>query len=79
MVPPVNMVDMLENGEIDGYCVGGPWNAQAVRAGLGLTALTSFDVWQDSPEKVLGLREVWYKSNPNTVIALTAALKQACV
>lgn len=79
VVPPVNMVDMLENGEIDGYCVGGPWNAQAVRAGLGLTAVTSFDIWQDSPEKVLGLREAWYQSYPNTVLALTAALNQACV
>ena len=79
VVPPVNMVAMLESGEIDGYCVGGPWNAQAVRAGLGLTALTSFDVWQDSPEKVLGLRSDWQKQCPNTVLALTAALKQACI
>lgn len=79
VVPPVNMVSMLENGDMDGFCVGGPWNAQAVRAGLGITAVTSFDVWQDSPEKVLGLREAWYTSNPNTVLALTAALQQACI
>lgn len=79
VVPPVNMVGHLESGEIDGCCVGGPWNAKAVRAGVGLTALTSFDIWQDSPEKVLGLLESWYKSNPNTVLALTAALKQACI
>ncbi|KXI30684.1 CmpA/NrtA family ABC transporter substrate-binding protein [Paraglaciecola hydrolytica] len=77
-VPPVNMVTYLQSGEIDGCCVGGPWNAKAVRAGIGLTALTSFDIWQDSPEKVLGLLESWYKVNPNTVLALTAALKQAC-
>jgi NitT/TauT family transport system ATP-binding protein/nitrate/nitrite transport system substrate-binding protein len=70
---------MLESGEIDGFCVGGPWNAQAVRAGIGLTAVTSFDVWQDSPEKVLGLRQAWYASNPDTVLALTAALQQACI
>lgn len=75
VVPPVNMVNMLESGDIDGFCVGGPWNAQAVRAGLGVTALTSFDIWNDSPEKVLGLRESWYKGNPNTVLALTAALQ----
>lgn len=79
IVPPVNMVAYLQNGEIDGYCVGGPWNAKAVRAGIGMTVLTSFDIWQDSPEKVLGLLDSWYQRNPNTVLALCAALKQACV
>ena len=79
VVPPINMVTLLQNGEIDGCCVGGPWNAKAVRAGIGLTALTSFDIWQDSPEKVLGLLDSFQKSKPNTVIALSAALKQACI
>jgi NitT/TauT family transport system ATP-binding protein/nitrate/nitrite transport system substrate-binding protein len=79
VVPPANMVAYLQSGEIDGCCVGGPWNAKAVRAGIGLTALTSFDIWQDSPEKVLGLLESWQQQHPNTVLALTAALKQACV
>jgi NitT/TauT family transport system ATP-binding protein/nitrate/nitrite transport system substrate-binding protein len=79
IVPPINMVAFLQSGEIDGCCVGGPWNAKAVRAGIGLTALTSFDIWQDSPEKVLGLLESWYQAKPNTVLALCAALKQACV
>ncbi|MFQ3235893.1 MAG: ABC-type nitrate/sulfonate/bicarbonate transport system substrate-binding protein [Paraglaciecola sp.] len=78
IVPPVNMVAFMQNGEIDGCCVGGPWNAKAVRGGIGMTVLTSFDIWQDSPEKVLGLLESWYQKNPNTVLALCAALKQAC-
>ena len=55
VVPPVNMVAFLQSGEVDSCCVGGPWNAKAVRAGIGLTALTSFDIWQDSPEKLLGM------------------------
>ncbi|WP_166423882.1 CmpA/NrtA family ABC transporter substrate-binding protein [Paraglaciecola sp. 20A4] len=78
VVPPVSMVACLESGEIDGFCVGGPWNAKAVRAGIGMTALTSFDIWQDSPEKVLGLLESFHQKNPNTVLLLCAALKQAC-
>jgi hypothetical protein len=73
------MVAFLQSGEIDGCCVGGPWNAKAVRAGIGLTALTSFDIWQDSPEKVLGLLASFQQAKPNTVIALSAALKQACI
>lgn len=79
IVPPVNMVNFLEIGEIDGFCVGGPWNAKAVRAGVGITVLTSFDIWQDSPEKVLGLLETFYLEHPNTVLAMCAALQQACI
>lgn len=78
IVPPISMVNFMESGEIDGFCVGGPWNAKAVRAGIGITALTSFDIWQDSPEKVLGLLGEFYQHHPNTVLALCAALKLAC-
>lgn len=78
IVPPVNMVGFLESGEIDGFCVGGPWNAKAVRSGIGITALTSYDIWKDSPEKVLGLLGAFYQRYPNTVLAICAALKQAC-
>jgi two-component system, oxyanion-binding sensor len=78
VIPPVNMVGFLQSGEVDGCCVGGPWNAKAVRAGIGITALTSYDIWQDSPEKVLGCLESWQQQNPATLLALCAALKQAC-
>ncbi|TRY30209.1 CmpA/NrtA family ABC transporter substrate-binding protein [Aliiglaciecola sp. M165] len=78
VVPPVNMVSHLESGEIDGFCVGGPWNAKAVRSGIGITALTSFDIWQDSPEKVLGLLSSFQQQHPDTVLAICAALQEAC-
>ena len=78
IVPPVNMVGFLETGDIDGFCVGGPWNAKAVRGGIGITALTSYDIWQDSPEKVLGMLGSFYQRYPATVQALVAALQQAC-
>ena len=78
IIPPVSMVNALETGDIDGFCVGGPWNAKAVRSGIGITALTSFDIWQDSPEKVLGLLEQFYLQNPQTVLSLCAALKESC-
>lgn len=78
IVPPVNMVSYLQQSYVDGFCVGGPWNAKAVRAGNGITVVTSSDIWIDSPEKVLGLKASFAKSHPQTVIALCAALKQAC-
>jgi len=77
-VPPVNMVGFLESGEIDAFCVGGPWNAKAVRSEIGLTALTSYDVWAHKPEKVLGVTRKFVDQNPETVGALCKALKHAC-
>ncbi|MDM7860460.1 CmpA/NrtA family ABC transporter substrate-binding protein [Alteromonas sp. ASW11-36] len=73
-----SMISALHNGEIDGYCAGGPWNAKAVRAGLGTTVLTSYDIWRESPEKVLGLLGSFYRHNPATVYAICRGLKQAC-
>jgi NitT/TauT family transport system ATP-binding protein/nitrate/nitrite transport system substrate-binding protein len=78
VIPPNNMVDALHCGDIDGYCVGGPWNAKAVRAGFGITVLTSYDIWRDSPEKVLGVLDTYYQESPEQVAAICKALKKAC-
>lgn len=78
IIPPTNMTEALQNNEIDGFCVGTPWNAKAVRAGMGVTVITSNDIWQDAPEKVLAVTKQWQQANPNTFIALMAAVQQAC-
>lgn len=78
ILPPSNMVPALNAGDIDGFCVGGPWNAKAVREGVGLTCATSSDIWPDSPEKVLGLLADWQIKYPETTMALVAALQEAC-
>lgn len=78
IVPPTNMTEALRNNEIDGFCVGTPWNAKAVRAGFGVTVITSCDIWDDAPEKVLAVTKKWQQNNPNTFLALMAAVQQAC-
>lgn len=78
IIPPTNMTDALENNDIDGFCVGTPWNAKAVRAGIGATVITSCDIWDEAPEKVLAVTTQWQEQNPNTFLALLAATKQAC-
>lgn len=78
VVPPPMMVDALATGAIDGYCVGGPWNAVAVRQGHGVTVATSNDIWPDRPEKVLGATRVWRESYPHTAAALVRAIQRAC-
>ena len=77
VVPPPQMVGRLEKGTIDGYCVGEPWNAQAVQAGLGHTLITKYEIWNNSPEKVLGVTQEWAEQYPNTHRALLMALLEA--
>lgn len=78
VIPPAGMVDAMSDGRIDGFCVGSPWNAAAVRRGIGVTVITSQDIWPDTPEKVLGITQQWQFQNPETLKALLRALKKAC-
>ena len=53
-VPPPQMVANMRVGNMDGFCVGEPWNHRAIIDGIGITAATTQDVWKDHPEKALG-------------------------
>lgn len=77
VIPPVQMVASLEQGEIDGFCVGEPWNSLAVRAGLGCVATTGYAIWHNAAEKVLGVTREWAERHPNTHLALIRALIEA--
>ncbi|MGF1939109.1 MAG: nitrate ABC transporter ATP-binding protein [Nostoc sp. ChiQUE02] len=77
-IPPAQMVADLKAGSIDGYCVGEPWNYRAAVEGVGFTIATDLEVWLGHPGKVLGVREDWAENYPNTHIALTKALLEAC-
>jgi len=77
VVPPPHMVNYLRAGVISGFCVGEPWNTEAVQTGLGRTLVTSYDLWNNHPEKVLGVTRGWAAAHPNTHQALLRALLQA--
>ncbi|MBW4421052.1 MAG: nitrate ABC transporter ATP-binding protein [Myxacorys californica WJT36-NPBG1] len=78
IVPPPQMVANLSAGNIDGYCVGEPWNSRAIRDGLGYAIATDLEIWASHPEKVLGVREDWTNQHPETHNALVKALLEAC-
>ena len=78
VVPPPQMAHYLRAGMIAGYCVGEPWNSYAVSEGLGRTLLTSYDIWNNHPEKVFAVTRGWAQKNPNTHIAVISALLEAC-
>ena len=76
-VPPPQMVANMRVGNMDGYCVGEPWNNRAIFDKIGFTVETSQGVWKDHPEKVLGTTGEFAKKYPNTARALTAAILDA--
>jgi nitrate/nitrite transport system substrate-binding protein len=79
VTPPPQMPATLEAGTISGYCVGEPWNQQAVFKGIGVPVVTDYEIWKNNPEKVFGLTARFIEENPNTAIALTKALIRAAM
>lgn len=77
VTPPPQMPVTLESGTIQGYCVGEPWNQQAVFMGIGVPVVTDFEIWPNRAEKVFGMRADFAATHPNTVLALTKALIRA--
>nr|WP_029554458.1 CmpA/NrtA family ABC transporter substrate-binding protein [Verminephrobacter aporrectodeae] len=76
-VPPPQMVANMRVGNMDGFCVGEPWNHRAIMDGIGVTATTTQEIWRDHPEKVLGTTSEFVRRNPNTARAVTAAILEA--
>ncbi|MFB9240831.1 ABC transporter substrate-binding protein [Massilia antarctica] len=76
-VPPPQMVANMRVGNMDGFCVGEPWNHRAIVDGVGISAATTQDIWKDHPEKTLGTTLEWAKKYPNSARALIAAVLEA--
>jgi nitrate/nitrite transport system substrate-binding protein len=76
-VPPPQMVANMRVGNMDGFCVGEPWGHRAIMDGIGITAVTTQDIWRDHPEKTLGTTADFVKKYPNTARAVTAAILEA--
>jgi NitT/TauT family transport system ATP-binding protein len=77
VVPPPMLVEALRTGQVDGFCVGEPWNSLAVDAGLGTLVAAASDIWPHPPEKVLGLRADYLEQHPDTCRALVRAVVAA--
>jgi len=77
VVPPPQMVANMRVGNMDGFCVGEPWNARAIADNIGFTAITTQEIWKDHPEKTLGTRLEFVQKYPNTARAMTAAVLEA--
>ena len=77
VTPPPQMPATLEAGTIYGYCVGEPWNQQAVFKGIGVPVITDYEIWKDNPEKVFGMTKEFTDKYPNTTVRVVKALLRA--
>ncbi len=77
VTPPPQMPATMEAGTIYGYCVGEPWNQQAVFKGIGAPVVTDYEVWKDNPEKVFGVTKAWNDKYPITHKLVVKALIRA--
>jgi two-component system, oxyanion-binding sensor len=70
IVPPPLLPDALQSQQLDGYCVGEPWNTASVARGIGTIVTTKVAIWNNSPEKVLGVNEHWATQHSSALGAL---------
>jgi ABC-type nitrate/sulfonate/bicarbonate transport system substrate-binding protein len=78
VVPPPQMAANLKAGNLDGYCVGEPWNSLAVIQRAGWVAELSLAIAPRHPEKVLLVRSDFAESRADEHQRLIASLVEAC-
>ncbi|MFN0029073.1 MAG: CmpA/NrtA family ABC transporter substrate-binding protein [Acidimicrobiales bacterium] len=76
-IPPPQMVQNMEVGNVKGYCVGEPWNARAVAKGIGFTYLATQDLWDNHPEKALVVNKAFAETQEDTLKDVMAAVLDA--
>ena len=76
-IAPPFCADALEAGEVDGICVGEPWNSVAVKRGAGRIVLVTAQIWRRGVEKVLAWREPVLEARRPEAEALVRALVHA--
>lgn len=74
---PPKMPAALKAGEVAAYCVGEPWNQEAVYEGIGVPVITSREIYKNHGEKLFVVTKRFAERYPNTTIAITKALIKA--
>jgi two-component system, oxyanion-binding sensor len=77
VLPPPFMAESLAGGQIDGFCVGAPWNSIAVDRGVGHILHFVSDILVRAAEKVVAVRQVWAEKNADRLAALVRAASRA--
>ena len=76
-VAPPFAADALASGEVDGICVGEPWNSVAVDRGVGVIVAVTAHIWRRGVEKVLAVKQARLDTEPELFDRLLRALWRA--
>jgi two-component system, oxyanion-binding sensor len=74
VIPPPRMVERMRAGEVDGFCVGAPWNAVAETEGVGHILIAASQFWPGGPDKVLGVTADLATQRPDELRACLRAV-----
>ena len=77
VLPPPYMVDSLAGKQVDGFCVGAPWNAVAVDLGVGRILHLGSEILQRATEKLLAVRSRFAQEHAPTLTRLVRAHRRA--
>jgi two-component system, oxyanion-binding sensor len=78
-IAPPFAADALTAGEVDGICVGAPWNSVAVERGAGVVIATTSQIWKRGVEKVLAMKTARMEREPELTQPLIRAMYKAGV
>lgn len=76
-IAPPFAADALAAGEVDGICVGAPWNSVAVERGVGVVIATTSQIWRRGVEKVLAMKTARMEVEPDVMQPLIRAMYKA--
>ncbi len=77
VLPPPFMVESLQGGQVDAFCVGAPWNSVAVDLKIGHILHFASEIMKRAAERVLAVREQWAREHPVLVRKLVRKLVRA--
>jgi len=77
-IPPPQMVANMKVDNMEGFCVGEPWNGVAATQGIGFTQISSQDIWKNHPEKALVVNKSFSESDKEDLKNVMKALIEAC-
>jgi len=77
-IPPPQMVANMKVDNMEGFCVGEPWNGVAATQNIGFTHIASQDIWKDHPEKALVVNKAFADTDKEDLKNVMKAIIEAC-
>jgi nitrate/nitrite transport system substrate-binding protein len=77
-IPPPQMVANMRVDNMEGYCVGEPWNGVAAAQNIGFTHISTQDLWKNHPEKALGVNSAFASTDKEDLKKVMKAIIEAC-